>query len=1290
MSRVAQDLGLSEKTYTLSVTEQEVYRGLLDDGSNAQSVFCFHRHLDGLEEYLQQHNGRVDAIAAPFVDAYAAEREGGVLCIDSDSQKHLSVLQTARLPAAVPTQNIRHYHAKWVGQAGQPMTTDHLEALSRDVVTLLRPLIEDEIRRQNVVDNVEKEVLDHFSFSIERSKTFVGRAAYLEKISQYLGSDSTSLFVVHGKSGAGKTSLIAKAVLNATESATSAVIYRFIGATPSSSDGLLLLVSLCEQLGRLLEMSDHDVSELLRGEEGAATSSGQNGSTASLGDSSTASLSGAAASAATPNIDADSSETLRAPDGAAGVASSSKKPHFLQHARSAISNYDFDTLSRLLELLLARASAALGTSTLASFKKTKSTDNLPRTPLSSVPRLIIILDALDQMSASHNARSLSWLPTKLPPRIKIVVSVLENVTECYSLLRRRLPASSFLALQAFDDSEGSALLSQWLAGAQRTLTPHHRDFVLQSFQRNPLPLFLKLAFEECRRWASFDQVAPLPHTMLDIIGVLFSRLMKRHGKLLVMRSLGLLVATKHGITEDELLDVLSCDEELLENVLVFHKPDPRRLPVVLWSRLFLDLEPYLCEKRADGTEVLNFYHRQFREAAEHIFLTDPSAHANARTLYSLLDRYFSGAAALIDKKPVAHQPLRLSDKLINLRKLSELPHAQINARNEAGLENDTLGSLDFLSAQAQAGRTVDALADFASALSGDLSPPLAQKLRQFESFLRLQQHVLAIVPSLLPQQAANMPDAHPASNLAKAQLERRVWVKWVNKPQKPSRLILSLRASMLKGGVLNAAALTKDDKYILTAAQDGYAMVFSTKTATAVSRVVLHDGEAVKRCFWLPFNPTEATENALPLCVTASYVQKKARVIVWDPLIGEPLFECDSAHNSKKFVTFSGNGALCCIPQDDDKTLVAWNLSARTKLRTFVSEAGCDLPRVLGNDGIFIYCLSDTLMQAESVFSNSTVAVQFEGHSKLISFAVLSEDSHVMCTVSTLENLIHVWDVKTGKKRQTFSPIHHSSEQSATVAVYVAAISPDKQTFAAVCQRATIKLWNVDTGQLLHVLSAHLFKVLSVSFSGDSRLLASSSPDRTVRVWDIAHGTQLCVLTGHADRVFFAGFSHDGSKVFSGCDDRHVRLFEAPASLAEQKQQQQQQDIDDGQQFHSQWVNGVRLSVNESASASVGVGSKEAAEEKEEKGFGVSCASDGTLRVWSLKHEDGKTDNGKPLYILAQHEGRVTACDARGTDIISSGSDGLVIVWRDGHPLHVMDGHQKKRSEVLCVSEKYC
>ena len=87
----------------------------------------------------------------------------------------------------------------------------------------------------------------------------------------------------------------------------------------------------------------------------------------------------------------------------------------------------------------------------------------------------------------------------------------------------------------------------------------------------------------------------------------------------MQRAFGYLTASKNGLTELEMEDLLSLDDDVLNTVFEFHLPPIRRLPSILWARIRADIVEYIVDREADGARVMSWYHRQFIEKADRYF-----------------------------------------------------------------------------------------------------------------------------------------------------------------------------------------------------------------------------------------------------------------------------------------------------------------------------------------------------------------------------------------------------------------------------------------------------------------------------------------------------------------------------------------------------------------------------------------------------------------------------------------------------------------------------------------------
>ena len=277
------------------------------------------------------------------------------------------------------------------------------------------------------------------------------------------------------------------------------------------------------------------------------------------------------------------------------------------------------------------------------------------------------------------------------------------------------------------------ILDSWLKSSKRKLQSEQEKIVLESFKKCPLPLYLKLSFDEACRWKSYTSTEEtrLAPTIKATIHGLFERVERLHGKVLVSQALAYVTASKNGLTETELEDILSLDDAVLNDVYQYWTPPIRRLPPLLWIRIRSDIGDYLIDRGADGARVIYWYHRQFIEVAQERYLGAKQAAA----IHLNISDYFLGKWSDGMRKPyidkngrqmtmdrlVPKQPLVFdaSDNkpVFNLRKLSELPHHLLQSNQLPVYKQETLFNFEFLLAKVQAMSVESLQQDLRAAMS---------------------------------------------------------------------------------------------------------------------------------------------------------------------------------------------------------------------------------------------------------------------------------------------------------------------------------------------------------------------------------------------------------------------------------------------------------------------------------------------------------------------------------------------------------------------------------------------
>jgi len=259
--------------------------------------------------------------------------------------------------------------------------------------------------------------------------------------------------------------------------------------------------------------------------------------------------------------------------------------------------------------------------------------------------------------------------------------------------------------------------------------------------------------------------------------------------------------------------------------------------------------------------------------------------------------------------------------------------------------------------------------------------------------------------------------------------------------------------------------------------------------------------------------------------------------------------------------------------------------------------------------------------KAEEFALVDTLVTGHIDHTGSVFSVAISPDGHTLVSGSG-DKMIKVWNLQSGELLRTLSG--HGG------VVFSVAISPDGHTLVSGSGDLTIWVWNLQNGELLRALAGHggwIDKRVLVAISPDGHTLVSGSGDKMIKVWNLQSGELLRTLTNHTGSVYSVAISPDGHTLVSGSGDKTIKVW----------------NLQNGELLrtlsgHGDRVRSVAISPDGHTL--------------------VSGSGDKTIKVWNLQ-------NGELLRALTDHTGSVysVAISPDGHTLVSGSDDKTIKVW---------------------------
>ncbi|XP_077135681.1 uncharacterized protein LOC143793014 [Ranitomeya variabilis] len=338
--------------------------------------------------------------------------------------------------------------------------------------------------------------------------------------------------------------------------------------------------------------------------------------------------------------------------------------------------------------------------------------------------LMVILDGIDELSESEAC--LSWIPSELPPHVYFIVSVsFVSDSASFRHLQKLTLKQNIIQIPPLNLEEINHMIDYWLNRDCRKLTGFQRKVLLESCAQCPLPLYSLCSYMESHEWTSYtpEREILLYPDISKMFSWLLSRLEKNHGDQVIKKTASYISLSRNGITQEELLDLLSLDQAVMDEIIKYQGVAVPVFPEVLWIKLRKDFGIYLVEQRTDDSYVINWAHDLFRTVCVNRYVKSKDYQLSIHSAFT--DYYLeSRSRHCLNKSNAPIMPLSWEIKcenqtvhVFNLRKILGISYHMLQSNQMQRLVTECIFNYEYLLNKAWATSIVEIQEDIRAAIN---------------------------------------------------------------------------------------------------------------------------------------------------------------------------------------------------------------------------------------------------------------------------------------------------------------------------------------------------------------------------------------------------------------------------------------------------------------------------------------------------------------------------------------------------------------------------------------------